>query len=102
MALTRKKIASLTYVKGYEEFLNETDGMVHLLKDFLMAFPYANFKSGVWNEYEKMDMAKAIQRVNNSPYGADIEIAYDEDWENGDCNGTCEVYLSCPSNGDMW
>lgn len=102
MQLKSRKIASLSYVKGHEEYYNEDDGMFYLLKDFLMDMPYAYYKRGVWNNYEKMDMQKAIDRVNSSPYGADITIEFDEDWENGDCNGTCNVYFSCPTCGDMW
>ena len=97
-----EKIKSLSYIKGTETFSFEADGFERNLKDFVIEFPYAYYKRGVWNSYEKIPTSVAVEKVNNSGYGADISIKYDERWENGYTDGVCELYLSCPCDSDMW
>jgi hypothetical protein len=48
------------------------------------------FRRGVWNEYELISTEKAINKIINSGYGADIYV------EDG------KYYVSCPSDSDMW
>lgn len=50
------------------------------------------FRSGVWNDYNLVTVEYAIQRIQNSGYGADV--SYDET--------TDKYYVSIPSSGDMW
>jgi hypothetical protein len=47
-------------------------------------------------------MQTAIAGAKNSSYGSDIEIEFDEKWENGETDGKCNVYFSCPCDSDMW
>lgn len=72
------------------------------LKDFIMSFPYVYYKSGLWNEYEKRSPQSAIKSCNNSPYGGNIMIEYDEKWEAGEVDGKANIYIFCPCEGDMW
>ena len=48
------------------------------------------FKSGVWNKFQEIDAETAKKRILNSSYGADV-------WEDGG-----RLYVSCPSEGDMF
>ncbi len=102
MKINKEKISSLTFLKGKETFSFNADGIERNLKDFILEFPFVYYKRGVWNKYELMNVNEAIQRVNNSGYGANIIIEYDEQWEQGYADGKCEVYLSCPCDSDMW
>ena len=97
--MKRIRIANLSYVRGKETF--EKDGIVYNLKEFLEQFPEAYYKSGVWNKYTKKPMKVAIEGCNRSHYGADIDIEFDEKWENGE-DGKCEIFFKCPSCSDMW
>ena len=102
METSREKIADLTFLRGEETFSFNADGIKRNLKDFILEFPFVYYKRGVWNQYELMNVNEAIKRVNDSGYGADITIEYDEQWANGYVDGKCKVYLSCPCNSDMW
>lgn len=83
-------------------FSFEADGIERNLKDFILEFPFVNYRRGVWNKYESIGATEAIKKVNDSGYGADVTIEYDERWEMGYVDGKCKVYLSCPCSSDMW
>ena len=72
------------------------------LKDFIMSFPYVYYKSGIWNDYEIRSPQSAIKSCNNSPYGGNIMLEYDEKWEDGEVDGKVSIYISCPCGSDMW
>ena len=72
------------------------------LKDFIMSFPSVYYKSGIWNDYEKRSPQSAIKSCNNSPYGGNITLEYDEKWEDGEVDGKASIYISCPCGSDMW
>lgn len=71
------------------------------LKDFILSFTYVYYKYGIWSGYEKISPKTAIACCNNSPYGGDIHIEYDEKWEIGEVDGKCSLYIDCPCYGDM-
>lgn len=96
-----QKIISFSHINEDEEFKNSSDGLQYNLKDFLQQFPYVYFKSGIWNEYEKMPVKKAIERAQKSPYGANIYITYNHQWEVGENNGFCQVNIECPAASDL-
>lgn len=100
--MNRETIATLTFLRGTEKFSFQADGITRTLKDFILEFPIVKYKSGVWNSYEQIEVTDAIKRVNNSGYGADITIEYDDRWADGYADGKCSVYLSCPCDSDMW
>ena len=100
--MNRERIANLSYLRGTEIFSFKADGIARNLKDFILEFPVVNYKSGVWNPYKLLYVNDAIERVNNSGYGADITIEYDDRWADGYTDGECKVYLSCPCESDMW
>lgn len=102
MKTKRERISGLTFLRGTETFAFKVDGVERNLKDFILEFPFVYYKHGIWNDYELINVHEAIKNVNNSGYGADITIEYDEQWENGRPDGECKVYLSCPCNSDMW
>ena len=72
------------------------------LKDFIMSFPYVYYKSGIWNDYEKRSPQSAIKSCNNSLYGGNITLGYDEKWEAGEVDGKADIYIACPCESDMW
>ena len=72
------------------------------LKDFIMSFPSVYYKSGIWNDYEKRSPQSAIKSCNNSPYGGNITLEYDDKWEDGEVDGKASIYISCPCGSDMW
>lgn len=49
-------------------------------------------RSGVWNKYNLVTTAYAIQRIENSGYGADVFYNPSDG----------RYYVSIPSSGDMW
>lgn len=100
--MNKQRIANLSLLKENETFTNDLDGLEYNLFDFLNGFAYAYYRSGVWNDYKRVDMQTAIEFAKNSGYGADIEIEFDEKWENGEIDGNCNVYFSCPCDSDMW
>lgn len=100
--MKRQQIAHFSYVNNNETFTADYDDMEYNLKEWLLAHPYAYFRSGVWNDYKRADMEKAISDCKSKPWGADIYIEYNEDWEMGKMDGKCNVYFSCPCNSDMW
>lgn len=59
---------------------------IEIIKDENEVF----YKHGVWNKYEKASTEYVIKRIENSGYGADV---FEEDGE---------LYVSIPSNSDMW
>lgn len=71
------------------------------LRDFILSFPYVYYKYCIWSGYEKISPKTAIACCNNSPYGCDIHIEYDEKWADGECDGKCNLFISCPCNSDM-
>ena len=97
-----KRIAHFTRVEENEVFVAPYDDMEYNLKEFLMASPYAYYRSGVWNEYKKVPMETAIESCKKTSWGADIFIEYDENWELGKVDGKCDIYFSCPCQSDMW
>lgn len=72
------------------------------LKDFIMSFPYVYYKSGIWNGYEKRSPQSAIKSCNNSPYGGNITLEYDDKRADGEVDGKASIYISCPCGSDMW
>ena len=100
--MKKQRIAHLSLLKENETFTNDLDGFEYNLLDFLNGFVYAYYKSGVWNDYKRVDMKTAIAGAKSSGYGADIEIEFDEKWGNGETDGKCNVYFSCPCDSDMW
>lgn len=96
-----QKIISFSHINEDEEFKISTDGLQYNLKDFLQQFPYVYFKSGIFNEYEKMPVGKAIERAQKAPYGANIYITYNHQWEVGENNGFCQVNIECPAISDL-
>lgn len=59
---------------------------VELIKDRQQVY----YKHGVWNQYERKNTADVISKIQNSGYGADVR---EKDGE---------LYVSIPSDGDMW
>lgn len=70
-----KQLCSLQFAKAVE-----------LIKDRQQVY----YKHGVWNLYERKNTADVISRIQNSGYGADVR---EKDGE---------LYVSIPSDGDMW
>lgn len=97
----RKTLIKLGNVSGQEQFSFD-DGISRNIKDFIMEFPYVYFKSGIWNNYTKVSPIKGIEQCNNSAYGGDIVLEYDEKWEMGEVDGKAYIYISCPCESDMW
>ena len=98
-----KHIAELSRINGTEYFcLFDNDEYELKLKDFILSFPFVFYKSGVWNGYTKLPSKIAIERCNNSPYGGNIQLEYDEKWEMGELDGRASIYICCPSLSDMY
>lgn len=96
-----KKLCKLTFIKEDTEVtLLDSEYPINL-RDFILSFPCVYYKYGVWSGYEKLLPKTAIAYCNNSPYGGDIHIEYDEKWADGECDGRCSIYISCPSYCDM-
>lgn len=58
--------------------------------DIVKEYDTVLFRHGVWNKYEYMPSAKAIERIRKSGYGADVFRDNDQ------------IYVSCPVSSDMW
>lgn len=58
--------------------------------DAIKNLAVVNYRSGVWNSYQKVPVQKAIEAIQKSGYGADLY----------DING--EYCVSIPSDGDMF
>lgn len=95
-----KRLKHLDYIsEGDEIFFDGTEKTN--LKDFIMSFPYVYYKSGIWNDYEKRSPQSAIKSCNNSLYGGNITLEYDEKWEAGEVDGKADIYIFCPCKSDM-
>ena len=62
--MNKQRIARLSLLRENNTFTNNLDGLEYNLLDFLNGFPYAYYRSGVWNDYKKVDMQKAIALAN--------------------------------------
>ena len=101
--MVRQQIARLSYINEMQTFVPDFDKAENYnLREFLSDFPNAYYRSGVWNEYKLILMREAFERVQRSPYGADVYIEWDEAWELGKSESTLNVYFSCPCSSDMW
>lgn len=101
--MKRQQIAHFHRCDGTTTFVPDFDSSeCYDLNSFLLDFPNAYFRSGVWNEYKLISMQEAMQRCKTTPWGADIYIEWDEAWEQGLADSTLNVYFSCPCNSDMW
>ena len=99
----RQQIARFSFIGDKETFTPDFDTIEpYNLKDFLNDFQNAYYRSGVWNEYKLISMKEAISRCKKAPWGADIYIEWNDDWEMGNADGECDIYFSCPCNSDMW
>lgn len=63
---------------------------------------WARYKSGVWNDYSDiLPIDEVIEKIKNSPYGADAYLVYDGEPKEDDEN---LLYAECsmPSASDMY
>lgn len=51
---------------------------------------------------KRMSPHKAIEKVNQSSYGATVTLTYDDAWLEGDLDGYSKIRIIIPTNCDMF